>query len=285
MKLDFDTGSSDLWVASTELPNTTQASLKAGGHNIFNSAISHTYKPLADESWNITYGDGSMAAGNVGTDVLKIGNTIVPSQAIELATKESSSFRKGASDGLLGLAIVSQAGCILQPSRLNGSIRHGSLIHSLQTLLHSLIDLSLTIPQSSLNTVTPTQVKTPVENMIATHAISQPLFTARLTSNKNPKEEPFYTFGAIDEEAVRATGSTIHYTPVDTSNGFWQFSSTSYTINGKSFVPTNKSSIADTGTTLALMDDAFVKNVYANIPGATLDQTQGVCSPADRVLA
>lgn len=45
LNLDFDTGSSDLWVWSTELDQSTQSS-GSGSHNIFDSSKSSTYKKV-----------------------------------------------------------------------------------------------------------------------------------------------------------------------------------------------------------------------------------------------
>ena len=66
LNLDFDTGSSDLWVFSSELPASSQS-----GHSIYNPAKSSTAKKLSGYTWSISYGDGSGASGNVYTDTGK----------------------------------------------------------------------------------------------------------------------------------------------------------------------------------------------------------------------
>ena len=68
LNLDFDTGSSDLWVFSSELPASERA-----GHSIYtvNSA-----KIESGETWNINYGDGSGARGNVYADTVVIGTLL-----------------------------------------------------------------------------------------------------------------------------------------------------------------------------------------------------------------
>jgi len=85
LNLDFDTGSADLWVFSSELPASTQA-----GHSIYNPALSSTSKVKSGYTWSIEYGDGSSASGNVYTDVVDVGGATVTSQAVELATALSS---------------------------------------------------------------------------------------------------------------------------------------------------------------------------------------------------
>lgn len=125
LNLDFDTGSADLWVWSDQLPSNLVSQGRQAGHNIFNASQSSTWKDLPGSTWQIQYGDGSTASGNVGTDVLDVGGLTIQNQAIERASQLSAQFQQGSGDGLLGLAF------------------------------------------GSINTVQPTPVKTPVENMIS----------------------------------------------------------------------------------------------------------------------
>jgi hypothetical protein len=235
LNLDFDTGSADLWVWSTELPKATISS--ATGHTIFDPSKSSTFKTQSGSTWNISYGDGSTASGDVGTDTLTLGGLNVENQAIELAKTLSAQFAQGQGDGLLGLA------------------------------------------WGSINTVQPTQVATPVENMITQQDIpaNAELFTAFLA---NETGDSFYTFGYIDQDALG--GQTPSYTPVDNSQGFWMFDSASASINGKTIQRSGNTAIADTGTTLALIDDATLEQIYAAIPGAKQStQQQGWVFPKD----
>jgi hypothetical protein len=98
--MDFDSGSSDLWVFNTQLSATQQQ-----GHTIFNPQKSSTFQQLNGATFSISYGDGSGAAGTVGTDTVNIGGATVTSQAVELATQVSQSFvQDTSSNGLVGLA-------------------------------------------------------------------------------------------------------------------------------------------------------------------------------------
>ncbi|KAF2756950.1 Asp-domain-containing protein [Pseudovirgaria hyperparasitica] len=97
LDLDFDTGSADLWVFSTELPATQQS-----GHAVYQPTAS---KKKQGYTWNISYGDGSGASGDVYADTVVVGGVTATSQAVEAATSVSSSFSSDTNDdGLLGLA-------------------------------------------------------------------------------------------------------------------------------------------------------------------------------------
>jgi hypothetical protein len=236
--LDFDSGSSDLWVWSTELPKATQTQAHGPNQVVFDPTKSSTFKKTSGSTWTISYGDGSSASGDVGTDNVTIGSITIKSQAVELAKQMSDSFVQGAGSGLLGLA------------------------------------------WGSINTVTPTPVQTPVENMITQSDIPKTaeLFTAYLSSwrdtNDSDKGQSFYTFGYIDQDVITAAGTQPYYTPVDNSQGFWQFASASYSVNGKTTAVSGNTAIADTGTTLALVADDVVEAIYKAIPGSKFDSTQ-----------
>ncbi|KAJ7121952.1 acid protease [Mycena crocata] len=223
LNLDFDTGSSDLWVWSSELTGVSKT-----GHHVYNPAKSKTATKQGNSTWSISYGDGSSASGNVYLDTVTIGGVSVPKQAVELAERMSRQFSSGeGSDGLLGLA------------------------------------------WPAINTVSPKPVKTPVQNMIDQKIIAKPLFTVKLDRGDNAG---FYSFGEID---TTVTSNPITYTPVDNSRGFWMVPSTSYTLNGKTIERTDNTAILDTGTTLALIDDEAVSEIYGAIEGAKFDQNQG----------
>lgn len=79
-----------------------------GQHTAFNPQNSKTFQTLQGATWSISYGDGSGAAGTVGTDTVNIGGATATKQAVELATAVSQSFvQDTANDGLVGLAMSS----------------------------------------------------------------------------------------------------------------------------------------------------------------------------------
>lgn len=178
LNLDFDSGSSDLWVFSTQLSKQSIA-----GHTAYDSTNSSTFKQMQGSSFLITYGDGSGAAGNVGTDTVDIGGATVTEQAIEMATAVSQSFVEDTNtDGLVGLAF------------------------------------------SSINTVKPKAQKTFFDNIMPN--LDQPVFTADLTNDTTGT----YEFGTIDQTKFKGD---LTYTAVDSSQGFWQFQSKSFMVDGK----------------------------------------------------
>lgn len=222
MMMDFDSGSSDLWVFSTSLPTASQT-----GHTNFDSTKSTTFKAITGAKWSISYGDGSGAAGTVGTDTVNIGGATVTGQAVELATAVSTSFVSDtASNGLVGLAY------------------------------------------SKLNTVTPNQQKTFFDNAMSTLAL--PVFTADLRHNVAGS----YEFGAID--STKFTGS-LNYANINTTQGFWQFSSNKFQVGTQAAVTTGTTgqAIADTGTTLMIVSTAIANAYYSQVSGAVNDASVG----------
>lgn len=62
---------------------------------------------------------------------------------------------------------------------------------------------------------------------------------------------------------------------VNNANGFWEFTGTGYAVGSHAFVTSSIDTIADTGTTLLLMDDSVVSAYYSKVSGAAYDSTQG----------
>lgn len=99
------------WVFSTELPSS-----ESSGHNLYNPSDSSSAQQLNGETWQISYGDGSGANGNVYADTVTIGGVTVTSQAVEAAQSVSAQFQQDTqNDGLVGLAFSSINTC--QPTQ------------------------------------------------------------------------------------------------------------------------------------------------------------------------
>ena len=133
----------------------------------------------------------------------------------------------------------------------------------------------------SINTVQPEPVKTPVENMIVQQDIKpgNELWTVYLGSVKDKQDpdkgESFFTFGAIDQAPIEASGQEVHYVPIDNSQGFWAFDSPTATVNGQTISLQGDTAIADTGTTLVMASSDLCQAIYSQIQGAVLDEQQG----------
>ncbi|KAH8671661.1 aspartic peptidase domain-containing protein [Xylariales sp. PMI_506] len=219
LQLDFDSGSSDLWVFSSSTPAS-----ESRGHTVYTPAKSSTSKVKTGYSWSIAYGDGSTSRGTVYTDKVTIGGLTVADQAVETATQVSTEFTQETNlDGLLGLAF------------------------------------------SKLNSVRPTAQKTWFDNIAS--SLASPLWTVDLQHNKPGT----FTFGKIDTSLY--TGQ-ISYATVNSLQGFWTFTATSYSIGGGTSGG-SITGIADTGTTLALFPAAVAKAYYAKVTGAKYNAVQG----------
>ncbi|KAF9968094.1 hypothetical protein BGZ70_006756 [Mortierella alpina] len=93
--VDFDTGSSDIWIDSISCGTSSCMS-----HARFNESRSSTFQKDG-RLWNITYGDQSSAAGRLGSDIVNVSGIAVR-QTIALATSETG-FADTPSDGMFGL--------------------------------------------------------------------------------------------------------------------------------------------------------------------------------------
>ncbi len=100
----------------------------------------------------------------------------------------------------------------------------------------------------SINTASPKKVQTFVGNALS--SLASPLFTANLKKGTAGN----YNFGYIDSSEY--TGS-ITYVPVNTANGFWEFTGSGYAVGSGAFVSSSTDAIADTGTTLLYLPSTW----------------------------
>ncbi|KAI0401678.1 aspartic peptidase domain-containing protein [Xylaria palmicola] len=100
LNLDFDSGSSDLWVFSTDTPQSS-----VNGQAQYDPSSSSSSNEVNGATWSISYGDGSSSSGSVYHDVVDVGGVSFDSQAVESASQVSDQFAQDSNnDGLLGLA-------------------------------------------------------------------------------------------------------------------------------------------------------------------------------------
>lgn len=96
-KVVLDTGSSNLWVPSTEC-----GSIACYLHQKYDSSASSTYKKNGT-AFDIRYGSGSVS-GYISQDILKIGDLLIKNQDFGEATSEPGlAFAFGRFDGILGM--------------------------------------------------------------------------------------------------------------------------------------------------------------------------------------
>ncbi|KAJ4309739.1 Aspartic protease snp2 [Neodidymelliopsis sp. IMI 364377] len=119
---------------------------------------------------------------------------------------------------------------------------------------------------STINTVSPTPQKTFFDTVKS--SLAKQLFAVNLKYHAAGT----YDFGFID--SAKYTGA-ITYVNVDSSQGFWGFSATGYSVGSAAAVKSNIAGIVDTGTTLIYIDAAIAKAYYAKVTGAKVDNTQG----------
>jgi len=120
---------------------------------------------------------------------------------------------------------------------------------------------------STINTIQPRPQKTFFENI--QDQLDEPLFTADLEEDASGT----YEFGTIDKSKY---SGEMHYTDIDASNGWWQFPAETFTVGGQEQQCGYCSpAIADTGTSLLLLDDDIVEAYYSQVQGAQIDSMQG----------
>ncbi|KAJ1973961.1 hypothetical protein H4R35_003841 [Dimargaris xerosporica] len=97
-RVNFDTGSTDLWIPSSSCQVDSCMT-----HRAFFNDASSTYQKL-DQDFEILYGDGANATGTLGSDTLTMGPIQVASQVFGQATFESEHLGLNEYDGMFGLA-------------------------------------------------------------------------------------------------------------------------------------------------------------------------------------
>ncbi|GAA5952922.1 hypothetical protein JCM8115_002384 [Rhodotorula mucilaginosa] len=97
--MDFDTGSSDLWV-----PSSACSGSGCGTHAKYTATSSSTSKAVTGKTLNVQYGDGSTASGPVYSDSVTVGGLTATGQTFGTATTLTGNFGSSPSDGLVGMA-------------------------------------------------------------------------------------------------------------------------------------------------------------------------------------
>ncbi|KAK2759154.1 hypothetical protein FQN54_003254 [Arachnomyces sp. PD_36] len=122
---------------------------------------------------------------------------------------------------------------------------------------------------TSINTMLPEQQKTFFDNVAPD--LDEPVLTAQLLKGKPGS----YEFGVVDNS--KFLGDLVKI-PVDASQGFWEIKSTQFAVgDGKQTVVTkgSETAIADTGTSLMLINDEIVTAYYDQVEGSVFAAATG----------
>ncbi|KAG7348624.1 aspartyl protease [Nitzschia inconspicua] len=107
-RVDFDTASSDLWIAGTDC---TECPTQHPTWRLFNATQSSTYKPATTQdsqqnTFNVQYDDGEMVHGNHALDTLWLGEETlqIKDQVFAVVTQIDNFATCQEEEGILGLA-------------------------------------------------------------------------------------------------------------------------------------------------------------------------------------
>lgn len=288
VNLDFDTGSSDLWIWSSELANASRYSKT---HHIYDPAKSSTAKHAPGLTWDISYGDGSSASGDVYTDVVEVAGVVVPNQAVECAKKLSSSFlADGGNDGLLGLAwppintvspkpVKTPVENMIEQNLIDLPLFTAKLGHGTEPGFYSFGFIDTTVTPSPIT-------YTPVDNSQGFWQVESTSYTLNGTTYDRPGNTTILDTGTtlllVDDDVLKSIYDSIEGAVYDDQAGGWKYPSdatvpdvsfaigeTLYTLNAADF----GFSPADEGYTLGgiqsrgdltfdIFGDVFLKSVY-----------------------
>lgn len=211
--------------------STLTVGIEQVGHGLYDPALSTTATLMPDETWDISYADGSGCGGIVFKDQVSIGTSTSVDQGVEVALYVSPKFALDYfTSGLLGLAFSS--------------------LNTGKYSCHGCFSACF-FPGAELNvafsiTASPVQQLTYFENILPT--LEEPLFTANLKHGAPGN----YNFGYIDP--TEYTGS-IAWTPVTMPYGYyayWQLDLSGYQISSNPYIETPINGIA--GKSYLLME-------------------------------
>ncbi|KAF9123665.1 hypothetical protein BGW39_008794 [Mortierella sp. 14UC] len=246
LRLNFDTGSSDIWFPST---SCSTSACKSNHHSLFDPSKSSTYKKDG-RHWKVEYGDGSVASGQLAYELINIGGVQVR-QTIGLATNVSKQFKNSPEDGVFGLGFSSLMS-----------------VKGVNTFMDNAINGTLKQPVVSI--LLPSSRRNGGRNgHILFGGIDHSRFTSQL--HYVPVTQKGYWQVKLDAFKV----------PVLISN---KTNANTAAAENKARNPIeiplqNQDAILDTGTTLIILSSTAAKKIHSSIPGSTLHPKLGWLVP------
>ncbi|KAJ4480255.1 putative aspartic protease [Lentinula aciculospora] len=281
--VDFDTGSSDLWIPSS----SCKGSICSAKHK-YNAGNSSTSKKLSG-TFSISYGDGSTVSGPILQDTVTVAGIKVTTQTFSAVTELSTEFGMDPTDGISGLAYPSISNLGANPFFVN-AFSQGVVSSSEFSMFLSTSGSELYLGGSN-----PSKFSgDPEFHDVDTSTGFWQIRGASIEFGSSPVVSNF--------ETIIDSGTTIMYGPptavktfyakipgsklVDEKNGFYSFpcgitSKISFSWGGKSFILSLQNfSLGKTedgstqcigalaglnlglGSNTWLLGDSFMKNVY-----------------------
>jgi len=104
-RVDFDTGSSDVWFPSAKCDASCDI-FRAAGWSFYDETASSTFQnvPASEQSFEIAYADGTHIRGENFQDVLTLGDSVEIEQIMGQATSLANSVHCGTEESIFGLA-------------------------------------------------------------------------------------------------------------------------------------------------------------------------------------
>ncbi|XP_030077405.1 gastricsin isoform X2 [Microcaecilia unicolor] len=236
----FDTGSSNLWVASTYCQSQA-----CTNHPRFSPNQSSTYTSN-QQQFSIAYGTGSLT-GILGYDTVTIENTSIAQQEFGLSVTEPGySFVFASFDGILGLAYPSIS------------------VDNATTVLEGMIQENL--------------LKEPIFSVYLNGPDSGCSGSGDDASGFSSQEESQdggeIIFGGIDPTLY--TGD-ICWTEV-TEEAYWQIGIEEFSINGQAtgWCSSGCQGIVDTGTSLLTVPEQYIQNLLSYIGAQNNESGEGL---------
>lgn len=229
----YDTGSSNLWVPSSQCTNYTESPACAT-QNKFDNTQSSTYLQCGNPSYGcdlfLPYGSGTVF-GFLGNDTVNVGGINLPASVTpvgQVTVEPGADFDDGYFDGIVGLAYPVIAMPLL--SMLPG----------------------------------------PIDIMMQMHLLQKNQFSVYLSSTPNDTSSAL-VLGGIDNQYVNGTWTTVPFNIMQPLLGYWAITVDTIKINGRDTGACSSCiGVVDTGTSIitgppAQMDPIIAKlNVSAD---------------------